>query len=310
MECGLRALSLKPGGEVITTPFTFAATAHAIRNAGLKATFVDIRPDNYTINPSAVEAAVSEKTVAIVGVHVFGAPCDYARLETIAKAHGLAVFYDAAHSFGMNVDGRSIGLLGDMSMFSFHATKVFHSVEGGMLMSTNDGWIKEATALANFGLRGDDIQGAGTNAKMSELHAVVGLSNLKHIDAILARRRHQGQLYRRLLDGIPGIHLQTLPDGDADYNFSYMPIEVVPDEYGCDRDTLQTCLAKRGVGTRRYFYPQLANATAFAACSEMVGPLPVATRLAKRVICLPLYHRLEDVQIRDIVRIVERRASL
>ncbi|MHC4563203.1 MAG: DegT/DnrJ/EryC1/StrS family aminotransferase [Planctomycetota bacterium] len=304
MELAFRALGLT-AGEVITTPFTFVATANAIENAGLKPVFVDIRADDYTIDPVAVEQAVTDHTVAIAPVHVFGSPCRHEAIERIAEQRSLRIVYDAAHAFGVTVDGQSIGLLGDVSMVSLHATKLLHSVEGGMLISRDSDLLDRAAQMANFGIAGKmDIVGPATNAKMSELHALVGRECLKYADDIIRRRQEQVLLYRSLLANAPGIRLPVLPEeSTVAYNYAYMPIEVVADEFGRDRDGLAEELNALNVFPREYFFPLLTDTEAFRE-AKVAGDVSVARTVAGRVLCLPVYHTLDSEAIERICGMV------
>ncbi len=310
MDLTLRTMGLPPGGRVITTPFTFVATGSAIVNAGLEPVFVETRPEDATLDPQAVEAAIDERTVAIAPVHVFGMPCQLDALQDIADRHNLRLLYDAAHCTGVSVNGQSIGAFGHASMFSLHATKLFHAVECGVITSPDPDLIRRLSRLKNFGYDGPvRIVPGGTNAKISEVHAAVGLACCEDFHAILQRRREQATRYRRNLADTPGIDLFPLPGPEVEYNYSYMPILVDPEQYGCDSDQLEQRLKELNVFTRRYFFPLLNDVEAFAHC-PVRGELPVARHIADRVLCLPVYHELTmDAVDRICEMVIQRQQS-
>lgn len=249
LEAALSALPA--GGEVITTPFTFVATGNAILRCGLRPVFVDIAPATLTLDPAAVAAAVGPASVAILGVHVFGTPCDDAALAAIARRHGLTLLYDAAHAFGVEVGGRPIGTFGDISMFSLHATKPFQAVEGGALAYADAARSAGFDAFANHGMdAGGIVHAAATNAKMSELHALMGRLMLAPMPAIRTRLAALDATYRAQLAGVDGITIATQPRADVVANFGFMPILVDPAAFGVDRDALQRHLARYNVLSR------------------------------------------------------------
>lgn len=309
LQIGMQGLGLS--GEVITTPFTFVATTHALYWNKLRPVFVDIEPDYYTLDPKQVEKAITPQTTAILAVHVYGYPCRLKELADIAQRHGLFLLYDSAHAFGVNVDGRSIGHYGDLSMFSFHATKLFHSIEGGMLMFSDAARKQTFDYLKNFGFAGEtEVVMPGTNAKMNEFQAQMGSLVLDHMEGIIARRSQIDALYRTHLKTIPGIRCPvSLPD-NVKCNHAYFPIEIDAKEYGFSRDELYLALKEFNVFTRRYFYPLVTD---FACYRDLVhdDPLTVARGVAERILTLPIYDSLalEDVeQICGMLRYLHRSA--
>jgi dTDP-4-amino-4,6-dideoxygalactose transaminase len=297
-------------GDVITTPFTFVATVHSLFWNRVRPVFVDIEPEHYTLDPERVEAAITPWTSAILGVHVYGHPCRLEQLERIARKHNLKLLYDAAHAFGVRVNGRPIGQFGDLSMFSFHATKLFHSSEGGMLIFGDGTLRRRFDYLKNFGFENEvEVVMPGTNAKMNELQALMGSLVLKQMGQIVETRRQIAETYRRELESIPGIRLAALPTPGVKYNHSYFPIEVVEAEFGASRDDLYNGLKEWNVFARRYFYPLVTD---FACYRGIVreGELPVARGVARRVIALPIHSELgldEVVRICRIVRHIQAR---
>jgi dTDP-4-amino-4,6-dideoxygalactose transaminase len=301
-------------GDVITTPYTFVATVHSLFWNKVRPVFVDIEPEYYTLDPERVEAAITPWTSAILGVHVYGHPCRLEELERIARKHNLKLLYDAAHAFGVRVNGRPIGHFGDLSMFSFHATKLFHSVEGGML-TFGDGTLRRRfDYLKNFGFENEvEVVMPGTNAKMNELQALMGRLVLRRMGEIVDKRSQIAATYRREIMTIPGIRpaLPTAPG--VEYNHAYFPVEVDEREFGASRDNLFDGLKEWNVFARRYFYPLVTD---FACYRGIVreGELPVARSVANRIITLPIFSDLglnDVVRICDIIRhIHERRTSL
>jgi len=302
LQIGLQGMGIS--GEVITTPFTFVATTHALYWNKIRPVFVDIEPDNYTLDPKAVEAAITPWTTAILPVHVFGHPCRLEELAAIARRHKLALIYDAAHAFGVRVSGKHIGHFGDLSMFSFHATKLFHSCEGGLLIFQDSGLKRTFDYLKNFGFENEtQVVMPGTNAKMNELQALMGILVLKHLDEMIDKSRRIALLYRARLQDVSGIRFPPPLPRDVRYNFSYMPIEVDEEVFGMSRDALYERLREYNVFARRYFYPLICD---FACYKGLVikDPLSVARRVASRILTLPIYPdlALEDVDsICDII---------
>ncbi len=292
-------------GEVITTPFTFVATTHALFWNKIRPVFVDIEPDTYTLDPAKVEAAITPWTTAILAVHVYGYPCRLQALAEIARRYNLHLLYDAAHAFGVNVDGRSIGHYGDLSMFSFHATKLYHSVEGGMLMFSDAGQKRVFDYLKNFGFDGEtEVVMPGTNAKMNELQALMGVQVLGHMPGIIERRKRMDAAYRELLSDVPGIRIPKCPAGNIEYNYAYFPVEIDEKEFGLNRDQLYDRLKTFNIFTRRYFYPLITDFACYRSLSHK-DPMITANSVAKRILTLPIYDSLliEEVeQICDCVR--------
>ena len=282
-------------GEVITTPFTFASTTHAIVRNGLKPVFCDIDPVTYTLDASRLEALITPETSAIVPVHVYGNICDVAAIERIAKEHNLKVIYDAAHAFGESVNGENTANFGDASMFSFHATKVFNTVEGGAVTGIDDGIKKKLDYIKNFGIPGQDrIVFPGGNAKMSEFHAAMGICNLRHIDEYIAGRKAVAERYRRNLSGINGMILCPEQSG-VKSNFAYFP--VVFDNAKYTRDEAVEKLAEQGIFARKYFYPLTNDCECYGFNGDKT---PVAKHIAECVLTLPLY---PDLPLEDVDRI-------
>lgn len=302
LENALEAMDFPRGSEVITTPFTFASTTHAIARCGLIPVFCDIDPENYTIDVSKIEALITDKTVAIMPVHVYGNLCDTDAIAKIAKKHGLKVVYDAAHAFGVTRRGVSVASFGDVSMFSFHATKVFNTIEGGALCFSDDAMVTVYSRLRNFGLSGEGVLYIGGNAKMNEFQAAMGICNLRHLDEEIGKRKLAADRYRERLSGVDGIKL-CAEQPDIKSNYAYFP--VVFDGYKYDRDRVFDLLVEKDIIARKYFYP-LTNS--FKSCASFatagVEKTPVAAYIADRVLTLPLYAGLvvEDVDtICDII---------
>jgi dTDP-4-amino-4,6-dideoxygalactose transaminase len=289
----LQALRIN-GGEVITTPFTFPATAHVLHWNRVRPVFCDVEDRTFNLDPARVEKLIGPDTRAILGVHVYGNPCDVDAIQAIADRHGLQVVYDAAHAFGVQLRGRSLLLHGDMSMLSFHATKVFSTIEGGALVSRSDVERRRVNMLKNFGIADEEtIIGPGLNGKMNEVQAAFGLLQLRTIDAEIARRRELALSYRRHLAGLPGVRfLDDLPE--VRHNHGYFPVLVDAQEYGLDRDEVYALLKRFNVSTRKYFHPLVSHAPCYAALpSAHPAALPVAERVARQVLCLPIYGTLD-----------------
>jgi dTDP-4-amino-4,6-dideoxygalactose transaminase len=297
LELAVDALDLK--GEIITTPFTFASTTQAIVRNGLVPVFCDIDEKDYTIDVRKIEALITEKTSAIMPVHVFGNVCDVEAIARIAKKHNLKVIYDAAHSFGESVDGTAIGRYGDISMFSFHATKVFHTVEGGCLTYADSGYTQKLNELRQFGMVGQDsVQAIGTNAKMTEMHAAMGLCNLRIVDEFIAKRKLATERYHELLSGVPGISLCKIP-GNIKPNYAYMPALFDKEEFGMGRDEVCEFLAREDIYARKYFYPLTSSFEVYQGMFE-IQKTPVAEKIADNILTLPLY---SDLSLEDVDRV-------
>lgn len=276
-------------GEVITTPYSFVATTHALTLEGLTPVFVDIRPSDLNIDPNQIEAAITERTTAIVAVHVYGNPCAVTQIEDIAARHGLKVIYDAAHAFGVRYRGKSLLSYGDFAALSFHATKAFNTFEGGAVVSRFPEGKRAVDAVRNFGIADEtNIPVVGTNAKMSEINAAFGMVQLDHFDDVLHQRRKIDAFYRETLKDVEGIDLVEIPK-DVEPNYSYFPI-LVRDNYRLSRDALYEALKADGIYSRRYFYPLLSSLPMYVGLpSASPERLPQAERAAAQVLCLPIY---------------------
>ncbi len=303
MEVCLQALNLGDqfgsASEVITTPYTHISTTNAIVRNNLTPVFVDVREDNYTINPELIEAAITEKTVAIVATHVYGFLCDVELIEAIAKKHNLKVIYDAAHAFGVTWNGISAANFGDAAMFSTHATKVFHTIEGGLVTYKNADLLKSMRYIWNFGfINQDEAEYVGTNARMNEFESVMGICNLRHIDEEIAKRRIVGDRMTERLSGVKGIRLIKVPDG-MKWNYAYYP--VLFDGYKESRDEVKAKLEKENIFARKYFYP-ITNQ--YACYREKYGNanVPVSAHAADTVLTLPIY---ADLTLEDADRICD-----
>ncbi|WFF74414.1 DegT/DnrJ/EryC1/StrS family aminotransferase [Proteiniclasticum sp. QWL-01] len=297
LEGVIAALGLT--GEVITTPFTFASTTHAIVRNGLTPMFCDINLDDYTIDVDKIEGLITEKTSAIIPVHVYGNVCNVENIDRIAKKHNLKVIYDAAHTFGVEVNGKGIGTFGDASMFSFHATKVFNTIEGGAV-TYNDSSIKQVlNDLKNFGITGpESVEYVGGNAKMNEFQAAMGICNLRHVNNEITKRKKVVERYNANLEGIAGIKLSQEQDG-IESNYAYFP--VVFDGYKMSRDEVFEILKENDIVARKYFYPLTNSFECYKGLYD-VGKTPVAKYVAERVLTLPLY---ADLDMKDVDRICE-----
>ena len=319
LELCLAAMHLE--GEVITTPFTFASTTHAIARNNLTPVFCDIRPDDFTMDASKIEDLVTDRTCAILPVHVYGNVCDVDAIDKIAKAHGLKVIYDAAHAFGVKAHGRGIGTFGDASIFSFHATKVFHTVEGGAVCYSSPELGQRLYELKNFGIMDETtVTGIGANAKMSEFHAAMGLVNLRYHDANVKRRQAICSTYTEHLRGIPGLRIPETekepltqkeipglrtPSDTAEpltqKNYAYYPVVIEKTLFGADRDEVAKRLAAENIYVRKYFYPLTSDYQCYRELLPHVDT-PVADHIAASVITLPLSPSME---IEDVVRICD-----
>jgi dTDP-4-amino-4,6-dideoxygalactose transaminase len=300
LQIGLQGMGIS--GEVITTPFTFVATSHALYWNKIRPVFVDIEPDYYTLDPAAVEAAITPWTTAILAVHVYGFPCKLNALADIARRHKLVLIYDAAHAFGVTVGERPISHFGDMSMFSFHATKLFHSIEGGMLTFRDSGLKSTFDYLKNFGFENElEVVMPGTNAKMNEMQALMGILVLRHLDNLIERSRKIDATYRQCLKDVPGIQFTPPLPKEVGYNYIYEPVEIIEEEFGMSRDALYDHLKEYNIFTRRYFYPLLCDFPCYRNVA-FKDPLRVAREVSKRILCLPIY---ADLVSDDVTRICE-----
>lgn len=298
LETAINALSLS--GEIITTPFTFASTTLSILNNGIKPVFCDVEPDFYTIDPDKIEQLITERTTAIMPVHVYGNVCDVKRIEEIAKKYSLPVIYDAAHAFGITAYGKSIGAWGDISMFSFHATKVYNTIEGGALSFSDDSLVAKIAALKQFGQVGEDVPYLGTNAKMNEFSAAMGICNLRHTTDNIEKRKQAVMRYRERLSGINGIKLCSEQEG-VKPNYSYFPVVFSKAEFGKNRDEVANLLESNNIFARKYFYPLTSD---FKCVTDLYGKseTPIAREIADNVLTLPLY---SDLELGDVDRICD-----
>lgn len=297
LELCLQAMNLS--GEVITTPFTFASTTHAIVRNGLTPVFCDINPIDYTIDTTKIESLITDKTSAIVPVHVYGHVCNVEEIERIAKKYGLKVIYDAAHVFGVRYKGQGIGNFGDASMFSFHATKVYNTIEGGAVCFHDKELGHELYKLRDFGIKdAETIDGVGSNAKMNEFVAAMGLCNLRHVDGEITKRKKVVECYRQCLANVDGIQLPPVQENVLP-NYAYFPIVIDEKKFGYTRNEVCDVLADNNIFARKYFYP-LTNAFDAYHGKFDVLKTPIALHISKRVLTLPLY---ADLEIDDVIRI-------
>lgn len=298
----LQALEIK--GEVITTPYSFVATAHALIWNGIKPVFVDIEPDTFNLDPRKIAAAITPNTTAIMPVHCYGRPCDVDHIRDIADKHHLRVIYDAAHAFGVQLNGESLLRHGDLSVLSFHATKVFHTFEGGAIISPDAATKLRIDQLKNFGFVDETtVVAAGINGKMSEVSAAMGLLQLRHVEDVLKGRQLVEERYRSCLAGVNGLVIPGV-DANATRNHSYFPILITPD-YQLSRDALYERLRQHGIFTRRYFYPLISRFPMYEHLpSSAPGNLPVAERIAAQVLCLPIYPGLAIDEVDRISHII------
>lgn len=289
---------LKVTGEVITTPYSFVATTHCLWWNGIKTVFVDIDPVTGNLDPDRIEAAITPKTTAIMPVHVYGNPCDTARIQAIADKYGLKVIYDAAHAFGVKVGGESILKSGDLSTLSFHATKVFNTIEGGALICHDEKTKQRIDYLKNFGFADETtVVAPGINGKMDEVRAAYGLLNLRQVDQAILARQHVAEIYREGLKDVPGIRFMS-DLVRVSHNYAYFPIFIDSGIYGMTRDELYFKMKECGILARRYFYPLISEFSTYRGLpSANPSNLPIAHDMANSVICLPMYHNLSDSDV-------------
>ncbi len=299
--------ALRISGEVITTPYSFVATTHSIWWNGLKPVFVDVEEETGNIDPEKIEAAITPHTTAIMPVHVYGTPCNMKRIQEIADIYGLKVIYDAAHAFGVKENGESILKAGDMSTLSFHATKVYNTVEGGALVCHDEATKKRIDYLKNFGFAGETtVVAPGINSKMDEIRAAYGLLNLKQVDDAIAKRKATAEKYRAALKDVPGIRFLNDIEG-VHHNYAYFPI-FISAEYGISRDALYEKLKEHNIYGRRYFYPLISTFSAYKGLdSANPANLPVAHKLADQVLCLPMFAGLTDEDIDRTIKVIATR---
>lgn len=297
--------ALRITGEVITTPYSFVATTHALWWNGIKPVFVDIDPTTCCLDPNKIEEAITPNTTAIMPVHVYGKPCDTGAIQDIADKYGLKVIYDAAHAFGVEVGGESILNAGDMSTLSFHATKVFNTIEGGAMIMHDEKTKKRIDYLKNFGFAGEtEVVAPGINSKMDEIRSAYGLLNLKQLDAAIDARRQVANRYREALRSVAGITFWDDMPG-IKHNYSYFPIFVDEQVYGMSRDELYFKMKEQGVYGRRYFYPLISAFSPYRRLpSAAPENLPVATKMADQVICLPMHHALSEGDVERVLNCI------
>lgn len=298
--------ALRITGEVITTPYSFVATTHALWWNGIKPVFVDIDPHTGNLDPNKIEAAITPKTTAILPVHVYGKPCDVDAIQAIADKYGLKVIYDAAHAFGVEVNGESILNAGDMSTLSFHATKVFNTIEGGAMIMHDAKTKQRIDYLKNFGFAGEtEVVGPGINSKMDEIRSAYGLLNLQQVDDAINARKKVALTYRDGLRDVPGITFWDDMPG-VKHNYSYFPIFVNAQQYGMTRDELYNKLKTHNILGRRYFYPLISNFSTYRALeSARIDNLPEAIKLANTVICLPMHHALTQEECNKVIQVIK-----
>jgi len=295
-------------GEVITTPYSFVATTHSIWWNGLKPVFVDVDEKTGNLDPEKIEAAITPHTTAIMPVHVYGTPCNTQRIQEIADIYGLKVIYDAAHAFGVRVDGKSILKSGDMSTLSFHATKVYNTIEGGALICHDKATKQRIDFLKNFGFNGETtVVAPGINSKMDEIRAAYGLLNLKQVDSAIESRKSTAEKYRKGLKDVPGIRMLEDIKG-VRHNYAYFPIFIDEAAYGISRDSLYEKLKEYNIFGRRYFYPLISTFSAYKGL-DSANPqnLPVAHKLASQVLCLPMYAGLDEDSVNKVIDVVVRK---
>ncbi len=303
LDIAIKALKLK--GEVITTPFTFASTTHAITMNGLLPRFCDISMDDYNIDVSKIEKLINENTCAIIPVHVFGSPCNVYEIERISKKYKIPVIYDAAHCFGVEIGGEAIGIFGDISMISFHATKVFNSIEGGVLTYSDEKLKYKLNCLKNFGITGPEtVEMIGMNAKMNEFQAAMGLLNLKYIEKEINERKRVTNRYKRGLKELEGIRVLK-ENNNVKYNYSYFPILVDEKKVSCDRDLIYERLKEFNVFTRKYFYPIVTEYECYRD-KYSTADTPNAKYVSDRILTLPIYGSLTDYEVDKICNLIKK----
>ena len=297
--------TLRITGEVITTPYSFVATTHSIWWNGCKPVFVDIEESSCGIDPNKIEAAITPRTTAIMPVHCYGMPCDTERIQAIADKYNLKVIYDAAHAFGVDVNGQSVLCQGDLSTLSFHATKVYNTLEGGALVMHDAETKKRIDYLKNFGFAGEtEVVAPGINSKMDEVRAAYGLLNLRQVDEAIEKRHQVAIKYREALRNVKGVRFFDDMPG-VRHNYSYFPIFINAEEYGMTRDELYFKMKEQGILGRRYFYPLISTFSTYCGLpSAAPENLPVATRIANEVICLPMHHGLSEENLERVLRCI------
>lgn len=293
LENAIALFNFPKGSEVITTPFTFVSTTNAIVRNGLIPVFCDINPNDFTIDASKIEKLINDKTVAIVGVHVYGKVCDVETIAKIAEKHHLKVIYDAAHAFGVKFKNQNVSNFGDVTMFSFHATKVFNSIEGGCLTFKDSSFKKQLESVKNFGLCGqEECDAIGLNAKMNEFQAAMGLCNLRHVDEYIAKRK---TLYSRYLTRLENVNGIVLPKDQEDLNYNYAYFPIVFDGFKKNRDQIKDNLKEKGIEARKYFFPLTSDFACYKSFEH--GDTPVADYVSKHILTLPLY---PDLSLKEV----------
>lgn len=291
--------------EIITTPFTFASTTHAIVRNGMTPVFCDINPDDFTIDVSKIESLITDDTVAIMPVHVYGNICDVYEIKKVADKYGLKVIYDAAHAFCESINGVNVANFGDASCFSFHATKVFNTIEGGAVCFKDEDFGLELYRLKNFGIRSEEVvDGVGANAKMNEFCAAMGLCNLKHVKNEINKRKTITRKYDELLDNVPGVVARKIQKGVVS-NYAYYPILIDEEKYGENRDRLYDRLRKHGIHARKYFYPLTNSFDCFKGYFDS-SETPIAKRISEQVLTLPLYPDLKMPDVIEICKLIHK----
>ena len=295
--------ALRITGEVITTPFSFVATTHALWWNNIKPVFVDIEPKTFNLDPDKIEAAITPKTTAILPVHVYGNPCDVKRIKEIADTYGLRVIYDACHTFGVTVDGEPVLNFGDLSVMSFHATKVYTTFEGGAIVCHDEAMKKRIDFLKNFGFANETtVVAPGINAKMSEFQAALGILQLRHIGEAILRRKQVAETYDTSIANLPGI-VRLQRNTDIGHCYPYYPILIKEDEYGKERDEVYARLKQKNIFPRRYFYPLISQFPVYRGLeSALPGIMPVAESVTRQILCLPIY---SDLEPQNVLRIVQ-----
>lgn len=304
LELAIQALGLqKKGGEVITTPFTFVSTTHAIVRNGLKPIFCDIKADDYTINPEKIEELITENTVAIIPVHVYGNLCDVEAIDKIAKRHNLKVIYDAAHAFGVSYKGIGVGNFGDASMFSFHATKVFNTIEGGAITFSEESYRRKLHNLKNFGIQNEEcVEDIGANAKLNEFCAAMGVCNLRHVEESIAKRALVTERYNERLEDVAGIRI-CMPKKNVKPNYAYYPIYIDKEQFGKSRDEIHDQLKEKNIYTRKYFYPAVNDMECYQKICDRKDT-PVTKDVSANILTLPMYEELSLEEVDYICDII------
>ncbi|MCI8834632.1 MAG: DegT/DnrJ/EryC1/StrS family aminotransferase [Ruminococcus sp.] len=301
IELSLQAMNLPKGSEVITTPFTFASTTHAIVRNDLEPVFCDVNAKDFTMDTAKIETLITDRTSAILPIHVYGNVCNVEEIQRIAEKYGLKVIYDAAHTFGVRYKEKGIGSFGDVSCFSFHATKVFHSIEGGAVCFRDQDFGRELYRLKNFGIRGPEVvDGVGANAKMNEFCAAMGLCNIRHIEEEIRKRKVVVERYLEHLSGVEGLQMNPVQK-NVQPNYAYFPVVFDEKVFGASRNEVMKELERHGIGARKYFYPLTNTFDCFHGKYD-VNLTPVALHISKRVLTLPLY---ADLSFEDVDRICE-----